>query len=221
VVDIFDEVTEDLRHDQAVALAKRYGGYLLAACVLTLVGVGAQQGWQQYQANKADAAATQYLALTATTDQQGATISADQAAAAAKALAGFAATAPEGYKTIADLRAAGLYAQANQPDQANALWTAISADQKADQTLRDLATLLWAESAAGKAPDDQVLAKLQPLTAATNPYHGLAREVQALVYIHEGQPGLAKALIQEISADPSAPDGVRNRAQGLLASLNG
>ncbi len=221
MVDIFDEVTEELHHDRAVALARRYGGYLLAACVLVLVGVGAQQVWQSRQAARANQAAAQYLALTQDVDQQNAGISADQASTAAKGLADFAATAPEGYKVLAELRAAGLYAQAGQADQAVALWNQVSADGQADQGLRDIATLLWAESQAGQAPDDVVLGRILPLTGQDNPYHALAREVQALVYLHQGKPDLAKALLQQLSADPTAPDGVRNRAQGLLASLNG
>ncbi|WP_297367161.1 tetratricopeptide repeat protein [Acidocella sp.] len=221
MVDIFDEVTEELHHDRAVALAKRYGGYLLAACVLVLAGVGAQQVWQSRQAARADQAATQYLALTQTADQQDAGISADQATQTAKALVQFAATAPEGYKVLAKLRAAGLYADSGHGGEAISLWNQVSGDAKADGSLRDLATLLWAEAQAGHAPDDQVLGRIQPLTAQGNAYHALAREVQALVYLHQGKPDLAKALLQQLSTDPSAPDGVRNRAQGLLASLNG
>jgi len=53
VPDIFDEISEDLRNDRAVGLAKRYGVWLLGACVAVLVGVGAQQGWQGYQRRQA------------------------------------------------------------------------------------------------------------------------------------------------------------------------
>jgi len=66
-----------------------------------------------------------------------------------------------------------------------------------------------------------VLARLQPLTESSNPYHGLAQETQALVYLNEGKTDLAKALLSQISSDPSAPEGVRNRADGLLVKLNG
>jgi hypothetical protein len=49
VVDIFDEVSEDLRTERALAIAKRYGGLLLMVCVLVLLGVAAQQGYGWYQ----------------------------------------------------------------------------------------------------------------------------------------------------------------------------
>jgi hypothetical protein len=97
----------------------------------------------------------------------------------------------------------------------------VAFDSSADPLLRGLANLLWAQHAIGRAPDADVLSRLQPLTADTSPYHGLAREAQALIYLREGKNDLAKALFTQIAADPEAPDGARNRAQGLLAKLNG
>jgi len=218
-VDIFDEVAEDLRQDQAVTLAKRYGAWLLAACVAVLAGVGAQQGWQDYQARQAAKAATQFLALSAPVEQG--SVAPDQAVQAAAALNKFAGTAPEGYKTLANLRAAALYAAAGQLAQAEALWTGVAQDSAADPLLRDAATLLWAQRALGTAPDTDVLARLQPLSLDANPYHALAREMQALAYLHEGNTAQAKVLFGQISADPTTPDNLRSRAQALLDSLNG
>ena len=219
--DIFDEVAEDLRHDQAVTLAKRYGAWLIAACVAVLAGVGGQQAWQAYQARQAEKAAMQYLALTSTLDQADAPPPADQAAQTAQALNNFAATAPQGYKSLANLRAAALYANTGQTAQAEALWTGVAQDSAADPLLRDLATLLWAQHALGTAPDADVLARLQPLTLDSNPYHALARETQALVYLRAGNEAQAKVLFSQIVADPNATDNLRSRAQALLASLNG
>jgi len=66
-----------------------------------------------------------------------------------------------------------------------------------------------------------VAARLASLTASDNIWHGLAQETQALLYLHEGKAGQAAALFSQIASDPSAPEGVRNRADGLLAQLNG
>ncbi|GLR67993.1 hypothetical protein GCM10010909_26740 [Acidocella aquatica] len=221
MVDIFDEVSEDLRNERAVALAKRYGGLLLLAMLAVLAGVGWQQFHAWYQQQQNNKAATAYLALTKPLDDAGTGLTSDQALAGAKSLTDFAAGAPEGYRTLADLRAAALYANAGQATQAEGLWNNVADDGSADPLLRGLANLLWAQHALGNAPDGDVLARLQPLTADTNAYHGLARETQALVYLHEGKNDLAKALLAQIAADPGSPDGVRNRAEGLLAKLNG
>jgi hypothetical protein len=221
VVDIFDEVSDDLRTERAARLFRRYGLLVLAAAVLVLLGVAAQQGWVWYQTQQANKAATKYLAITQPIDAAGTSLSNSQRAADAKQLTDFAATAPGGYRALSQLRAAGLYADAGQLDMADNLWNQVGNDSGADPLLSGLANLLWAQHALGTAPDDQVAARLAPLTATQNPWHGLAQETQALLYLHQGKTAQAKALFSQLSSDPSAPDGVRNRADGLLAKLNG
>ncbi|MDE2390729.1 MAG: tetratricopeptide repeat protein, partial [Rhodospirillales bacterium] len=112
MVDIFDEVSEDLRHERAVKLAKRYGGLLLLAAVLVLAGVAGQQFWQARKARLADKAAVQYLALTKPVDQPDGPVSPETADTIAQQLVDFSKSAPEIYKTMARLRAASLYANA-------------------------------------------------------------------------------------------------------------
>jgi hypothetical protein len=221
VVDIFDEISEELRSERAAALLRRYGGVLLAAALLVLLAVAGQQFWQSYQTRQNEAAATKFLALTDQVDTLGSNITNPQRISAAQGLAGFAASAPVGYRTLANLRAAGLYAAAGQTDAAEGLWNDISADPAADPLLRQLADLLWAQHALGSAPDTAVLARLAPLAVPENSWHGLAQETQALLYVHEGKMNQAKALFSQIASDPTAPEGVRNRADGLLAQLNG
>ncbi len=221
MVDIFDEVSDDLRTERAIALAKRYGGLLILACILVLLAVAGQQIWQSYQAKLNGKAASAYLALTGPIDAAQGNLTTGQKTADASALGHFAANAPEGYKTLARLRAAALYADAGQDGQAEALWTGVAQDTGASPLLRGLANLLWAQHALGTAPDAEVLKRLQPLTSEQNAFHGLAQETQALLYLHQGNTSLAKALFSQIASDPQVPEGVRNRAYGLLAKLNG
>ncbi|MEJ1979354.1 MAG: hypothetical protein WDN49_27910 [Acetobacteraceae bacterium] len=68
--------------------------------------------------------------------------------AIADAFAKVAASAPEGYRTLARLREAALRADAGDLNAALALWAQVADDSSANQMLRDLATLLW-----GAAPD--------------------------------------------------------------------
>lgn len=71
MVDIFDEVSDDLRTERAIALARRYGGLLVVLLVLVLLGVGAQQAYRWYQTQQNNKAATAFLALTGPIDQAG------------------------------------------------------------------------------------------------------------------------------------------------------
>jgi hypothetical protein len=221
LVDIFDEISDDLRAERTVALLRRYGVVFVIAAILVLLGVAGDQVWQSYQTRQSTAAAAKYLAITQQADAQGPGISNQARLAAAAALTNFAESAPAGYRSLANLRAAGLYATAGQTDAADGLWNKVAADDAADPLLRQLASLLWAQHALGVAPDDAVAARLAPLEVPENIWHGLAQETQALLYLHEGKTDQAKTLFSQLASDPSAPEGVRNRADGLLAQLNG
>ncbi len=221
MVDIFDEVSDDLRAERAARMLRRYGSLLILAAILVLIAVGAQQAWQYEQGQQAQKAATAYLALTNPLDNPSTPLTPQQDQAAASALTAFAASAPEGYRTLATLRAAALQAAAGNLPAAAQNWNQVSGDSSADSLFRDLASLLWAQHELGIAPDVSVAARLQPLTIPENPYHGLAQETQALLYLSEGKIDQAKALFSQIASDPAATSGVRNRADGMLAKLNG
>ncbi len=221
MVDLFDEISEDMRHERTLALLRRYGGLFLVLAVLGVLGVAAQQVWLAHRTKQAQAAAVSYFDLTRQADNLPAGASAQQQIADADQLRRFAASAPAGYRTLAGLRAAALYEAAGQSGTADAVWDQISRDPEADPLLRQLADLLWAQHAFGRAADDAIFARLAPLTAPENAWHGLARETQALLYLREGKTAQAKALLGQLTADPSAPEGVRDRADGLLAQLNG
>ncbi len=221
MVDIFDEVADDLRAERAARLLRRYGGLLVAAAILILLAVAGQQAWHYELGQRDQLAATAYLALTGKIDGQGTSITNDQRIADAKALESFASSAPAGYRGIAILRAAALYQDAGQAREAAGAWNEVAGDPHIDPLLRDLADLLWAQHELGQVPDAAIAARLAPLTAPENPYHALAQETQALMDLNEGQNEQAKALLGQLATDPGAPDGVRNRADGLLAKLKG
>jgi hypothetical protein len=68
LVDIFDEVSDDLRTERALRLARRYGGLLILACILVLVAVGGSQYLTWRQSQDAQKAAARYLAITGPID---------------------------------------------------------------------------------------------------------------------------------------------------------
>ena len=221
MVDILDEVEEDIRYERMLRTAKRYGGVVVMAAILVLIGVGAQEFWQAHKKHVANEYGTQYLALTHAVDQSGTTITPQVATDAATKLVAFADSAPETYKVLALMRAAALYANMDKTPQAAALWTRVAADEAAPNLIRDAANLLWAEHDIDTAKESDLLARLQPMVLMGNPYHGLARSLQAMVYLHEGNVAMAKSLFSQVQADPSVTSGIRSRAAAMLTQLNG
>ena len=163
--DIFDEVEEDLRADRAQALLKRYGGMLVAAAVLVVAGAGAWRAWEWRENKRIAAVADTYLAAAQTADA----LKGPAREAAAAQFAAVAAKAPGGYRTLAQLREAGLKAQAGDLAGASALWDQVSGDGGADPLLRDVASLQWAMHHVDSGDPAQVAARLGPLAAARQP----------------------------------------------------
>ncbi|MDA8249963.1 MAG: tetratricopeptide repeat protein [Rhodospirillales bacterium] len=213
--DIFDEVDEDLRADRARALLKRYGGALVAAAVLVVAAAGAWRAWQWYDARQVAAIADIYLAAMQTADTQ----KGPGRVAAAAQFAQVAADGRSGYRALAQLREAGLKADAGDLAGASALWDRVAGDGAADPLLRDLASLQWAMHNVDSAEPATVAARLAPLTAATGPFHALAEETQAMLDLRQGKITAARTTLAGLAQDVTAPPGVRRRAQGLLARI--
>ncbi len=220
VADIFDEVNEDLRAERARALLKRYGALLIAAMLLVVAAAGAWQGWRWWRGKQEMAVATEYMAAMNRADAPGPA----QGAARPEALAAFeqlAARAPEGYATLARLRAAALKASAGDLASATALWDQVAGDPSADTLLRDLANLTSVQHQIETGDPGTLAARLAPLASPDNPWHALAMEQQAILSIRTGHPAEAADTLRRITADPTAPEGVRARASGLLERLSG
>jgi hypothetical protein len=217
VPDIFDEVDQDLRAERAQKLLQRYGGVLIAAAVLVIVAVGAFQARKWYDAKQAAQVADEYLAAMRSADGP-------PGEARQKAAADFAKVATQGragYRTVARLREAALKADTGDLPAALAIWDQVANDPGADQLLRDLASLEWATHQIDSGDPAAIEARLKPLTAPDNAWHALAEEAQALLALRQGRNEMARDTLRRLAQDVTAPDGVRSRANGLLARLGG
>jgi len=217
VADIFDEVNEDLRAERAQQLARRYGGPAVLLALVIAAGIGGWQAWRWNQVRQAGDVAGAYLAAAREAGPPDA-----PAPAAGPAQAEFdrlAATAPAGYRTLARLRDAALRAGAGDLPGALQQWDALASDTSADPLLRDLASLLWAQHQVDAGDPAVVDARLQPLTAQNSPWRALALESQALLALRTGHADQAHDILRGLAADASAPNGVHDRVNGLLARL--
>ncbi len=217
MADIFDEVNEDLRAERAQQLARRYGGPAVLLALVIAAGIGGWQAWRWNQVRQAGDVAGAYLAAAREAGPPDA-----PAPAAGPAQAEFdrlAATAPAGYRTLARLRDAALRAGAGDLPGALQQWDALASDTSADPLLRDLASLLWAQHQVDAGDPAVVDARLQPLTAQNSPWRALALESQALLALRTGHADQAHDILRGLAADASAPNGVHDRVNGLLARL--
>ena len=218
MVDIFDEVDEELRAESAQKLLKRYSGLIAAAAFVVLGVAGGWQGWQWWQARQDMAAATAFVTAAAAADGSD-TLDPAARLALGNAFDALAAGAPDGYRTLARLRAAALKADAGDVNGAAALWDQVAGDAGADPLLRDLATLMWAQRQLDQGDPARLEARLKPLTEPGNAWRALAQEQLALLDMRQGHTDAAKAAFRKLSQDVTAPAGVRSRAAALLSRI--
>jgi hypothetical protein len=214
VVDIFDEVEEDLRAERAERLFKKYAWLIVALAVAIVAAAAGWQLWTRWQTRQDVVAASRFIAAQDAAQQPGATKPAQIAA-----LDQIAASAPEGYKTLARLQAAALKADTGDLQGAESMWNAVASDSSADPLLRDFASLMATGRELDRADPSQLEARLKPLAIASSPWSTLAREQLAMLDLRQGKVDDARKTLQALSIDIDAPAGLRARASALLTGL--
>jgi hypothetical protein len=217
VSDIFQEVDEELRAERTAKLLKKYAGLLIGAAVAVVAASGAWQAWQWHMAKENARVGLIFLtALDAAAGPEG-----DGRNKAALELAQVEREGNAGYRTMARLRDAALKADSGDLAGAEVLWNQVADDAATDPLVRDAATLFAVEHQIDTGDPAALAARLQPLAAADHPWHALAQEAEALLELRQGHEDAARTLLKQLAGDTTAPDGVRGRANGLLAQLGG
>lgn len=212
MADIFHEVEEDLRRDQAAAIWKKYGNYIIGAALLLVLVVAAQWGWTKYATNRQLQASADFLSAASTNDVK------ERETALAKVVA-------EGgiYGVLARFRLAETAVQSGDKAKARGILGEIAKDGGADKALRDLALIQAAllELEVGKPEAAADLVK--DLTKEGEPYRLSALEVTGLAAVAAGDKEKAKSTFETLKktadAEAVAGSGFVQRAEQMLDRL--
>jgi hypothetical protein len=207
VTDIFHEVDEEVRREQLKKLWERYGNYIIAGCLLLIVGIAAWRGYDWLEAKRSaesGAAFEQAAALAETGKRQ----------EAETAFAKLANDGTAGYRVLARLREAAELAQSD-PNAAIKAYDQIAADRAAGQVMQDLATVRAGYLLVDQSSYAELRNRLKPLTAPGRPFRYSARELLALSAWTHGDVAAAKQWTEAIIGDPQTPAGARGRAEVL------
>jgi hypothetical protein len=211
VADLFHEIEEDLRRDQAMALWNKYGNVAIGAVLLIVLAVAGQWGWTKYTTHQRLQASADFLAAAANED------AAQRDAALAKVVA-----AGGSYATLARFRLAEAALTADDKAKARGILGEIAADAATDPALaglaRSQAALLELEIGKPEIAADLV----KELMVEGHPYRLAALEITGLAALAGGDTAKAKATFEELkkaaAADTSNADFER-RADQLLDRL--
>ena len=213
MADIFHEVDEEVRREQLKKLWDRYSIYLIALAVLIVAGIAGWRGYEYWVAKRAAAAGAAFEAAITLNEQA-------KYAEAEAAFAKVAADAPEGYRVLARMRAAGALAQIKPADAIKA-YDELAADTSLGTTWQDLAAVRAGMLLVDTASLADMRRRLESLAEPTRSFRHTARELLALSAWRNHDLAAAKRYLDMIATDAESPIGTRARADvlsGLIAA---
>lgn len=208
MADIFNEIDEDLRRERAKKVWEKYGNYIIAAAIFVVLVVAGWRAFEYYMQRQAEAAGARFQdALVLSREGK-----AEEAASAFTALA---KDAPSGYATLTRFRLAAEMA-AHDPARGIQSYDALAADATIGPLLQHVAKIRAGYLLVDAAPYKDVAAKIEPLTAAGQPWRHSAREILGLSAWKAKDLTTAGKWFEAVSADPDVPAATRQRADMML-----
>lgn len=206
------EVDEELRKEQAAAIARRWGLAIAGILVLGLIIFGAYLFWQHQQR---EAAGRDGEKMQLVWDD----LTAGRGEKAAAPLAELAQADAPGYRAVAQFTQADLLLQKNDLKGAAAKFGAIAADESFSDAFRHLALVRQTSAEFDTVKPDQVISRLRGVAVPENAYFGSAGELVALAYLKQGKRDLAGRLFGQIAEAENVPPTIRQRAVQMAGVL--
>ncbi|MBL4906939.1 MAG: tetratricopeptide repeat protein [Sneathiella sp.] len=210
--DIFSEVDEDVRKDKSVELWNKYGRYVIGASVLLVAVTAAVVGWKSYSLSESQAQGKQFEEAVAFASEK----KFDQASAA---FASLADSGSEGYQALARLRQANALISAGNGSEAIEIYDALAANTDIGKEFSSIAGILAGYYLINNGSTDDVRKRVSGLENAGTIWAASAKELLALSDLKDGKIEDARLQLTELGQDATAPQGVKARAQQLLAAL--
>ena len=206
------EVDENLRRDQARDFLKKNGPWIVGALLLFLAAVAGWLYWQDRQVKQAEAETERLNTLMAD-------IGAGRVADANKRLAPLEESNAEGVSAAARLTKAAVALDKSDRKTAIAEYRSVMDDKGLAQPYRDLATIRATALEFDQMKPQEVIARLQPLAVAGNPWFGSAGEMTAMALLKLNRKAEAGRMFAAMAADQQVPDTIRSRAVQIAGTL--
>ena len=208
----FKEVEENLRRDQFQNFFKTYGGWVIGAVILFLAAVGGWIYWEQQQKQQSAAQSEELHAVFGDiADQQMKTVP--------QRLDKLDDSSNDIVKASAILAEAAVALDKNDRAAATAKYRQVAGDKGLPQAYRDLGTIRATALEFDAIAPEQVIARLEPLAKAGNPWFGSASEMTALAYLKQGKKAEAGRMFAAVAADKQVPPTIRSRAVQIAGTL--
>lgn len=212
MTDIFSEIDDELRKEQARRLWQRYGKLIIGGAVVIVLSVAAWRGYVYWQDTNAQAQGDAYFAA-----ERLATL--EDAAASRAAFEEFLKTAQGGYPMLARFRVAALDAKAGEYDKAIATYDAVASDPTVPTVFQDLARMRAAYIAVDHLDRAAVESRILGLATPGATWRHTARELLALAAYKADDLETARKRLTELTSDAAVPQAVRQRGELFLSVI--
>lgn len=206
------EVDENLRRDRIRDFFRENGGWVVAGVILFLAICGGIIWYQQHREQRSEAEVEQLAQIYKD-------IGVGNTAKVPQQLDDLAQSGSKAVRATALFTRAALALQQNDQKLAAATFKKISDDSSLPDAYRNAALIRETALEFDQLEPQQVIARLQPLAKAGNPWFGSAGEMTALALIKEGKSKEAGQLFVTIAKDKSVPESIRNRSIQISGSL--
>ena len=210
------EVDDAVRRGDLESFIRRFGWWILGGILLILAAWG---GYIIYSNNQTEAngvVAESYIqAMDAS--QSG---NAAQEADAMKTFETIGKDGSVGYRASSALMQANLLAKQGKSEEAVAMYAKVVADSSLPKAFRDLALMRQTIIEYDSMKPADVIARMEPLAKAGEPFFGTAGELTGLALLESGKKKEAGAMFKALAEDDKVPGSIRSRA-ALLANQMG
>ena len=205
--DIFREIEQEVRREQALRLWSKYQVPIFILAALIVAATGAWRYWQDRQLRQAEAAGARY--------ESAVQLARDGKAADAQRAFEAIAKTPGGYGLLARFQAADANAE-KAPSEAVKAYEALAGDPRTPPLLKDMARLRAALLLVDQPDPKDAIRRLQGMAGPGEPFHASAREQLAILALKQKDYAAAGRWLDMLATDPLAPAGVRTRAESLM-----
>ena len=208
----FREVDEDLRRDQMNAFVKKYATWIVLGVVLFLAVIG---GWMYWKERQRQQVQTQTEELSKIYADIGGT----QAASVPKRLEPLESADNDLVRASAILTHAAVALGSNDRKTALSKYQALANDDGLPDPYRNLGLLRATTLEFDSLKPEEVIARMEPLARAGEPWFGSAGEMTAMAYLKLGKKQQAGKMFAAIAADQGVPATLRSRAAQIAGTL--
>ena len=209
--DIFKEVDEELREERLTKIWKRIGPYVVGILSGAIIITSAVIGYREYDETQRQNWGVQFAEAMNLSEEGNWQESLD-----------LFETLTEktnlGYKTLSLFQAASLYAKNDNKEKALEIYQSLESEAL-DENFRDLATLMLIYLQFDNADPEILEKRIEKLASKGNPWYYNAVELKGFLFAKQKNKEKQIEIFNILSKDNKAPEGVRTRANDMLAIL--